>query len=271
MTPARPAPVRTLFDIGIHAVTLDQAVDACDEAIRTRRPLTIGVVNAAKLVNMRRDPRLADAVRASQLVLADGMSVVWAARLLGRPLPERVAGIDLFARLLLLADQRGYRVYFLGATQAVLDELLRRIGAAYRGLRIAGAHHGYFDAARAPRIAREIQRSAPDLLFVAMTSPRKETFLARFGPALDVPVCHGVGGSFDVFAGVVRRAPCLLQSCGLEWLYRVWQEPRRMWRRYLVTNTLFLGLVLRELLRGLLRLRADVSVPEAQTDACRPS
>jgi SAM-dependent methyltransferase len=111
---------------------------------------------------------------------------------------------------------------------------------------LAGRHHGYFPPEEEPAIARAIQAARPDILLVGMTSPRKERFLARWGSDLDIPVCHGVGGSFDVLAGKVRRAPRAWQRAGLEWLYRVLQEPRRLWRRYLVTNTLFCLLLLRE-------------------------
>jgi N-acetylglucosaminyldiphosphoundecaprenol N-acetyl-beta-D-mannosaminyltransferase len=242
--------VRELFGVPIAAMTMADAVRAVDEAIETRRPLQIGVVNAAKLVNMRRDEALRDSVLSSTMVLADGASVVWASRLLGRPLPERVAGIDLMMAMLARGNTRRYRIYCLGATQAVLDGVVARIGQDYPGVVVAGSHHGYFKVADEEAIAEEVAAAAPDILLVAMTSPRKEQFLARWSARLHVPVCHGVGGSFDVFAGLVQRAPAIWQRLGLEWLYRVKQEPRRLWKRYLVTNTLFVDMVLVELVRN---------------------
>ena len=242
-------PVRDLFGISIAAVTMDEVLPLVDNAIVRRQPFQIGVVNAAKVVNMQRDQRLRDDVLASDIVLADGISVVWASRLVGRPLPERVAGIDLMYRLLEQAAQKQHRVFCLGATAAVLSAAIADFRRRFPALIIAGSQHGYFDRADEAEVAAAIAASGADIVFIAMTSPRKEQFLARWSRALGVPVWHGVGGSFDVAAGKVERAPMLWQRLGLEWLYRVKQEPRRLWKRYLVTNTLFARMLLREWLR----------------------
>jgi N-acetylglucosaminyldiphosphoundecaprenol N-acetyl-beta-D-mannosaminyltransferase len=242
-------PVSNLFGISIAAVTMDDVLPMVDAAVAERRPFQIGVVNAAKVVNMQRDPGLRDDVLASDIVLADGMSLVWASRLMGRPLPERVAGIDLMYRLLERAAQRGHRVFCLGATEPVLDAAVASFRQKYPSLIVAGTQHGYFSPADEPRVAQAIAASRAHIVFIAMTSPRKEQFLAQWSRVLDVPVWHGVGGSFDVAAGKVERAPVLWQRLGIEWLYRVKQEPRRLWKRYLVTNTLFVGMLLREWLR----------------------
>jgi N-acetylglucosaminyldiphosphoundecaprenol N-acetyl-beta-D-mannosaminyltransferase len=243
-------PVRELFGIPVAAVTMPDVVGLVDHAIATRRTLQIGVVNAAKIVNMQRDARLREDVLASDLMLADGMAVVWASRLLGRPLPERVAGIDLMYALIDRAAERGHRVFCLGATAEVLAEAVSSFQERCPGLTLAGAHHGYFSAEEEPAVARMIAESRADIVFIAMTSPRKEQFLARWSRAVDVPVWHGVGGSFDVASGRVQRAPILWQRLGLEWLYRVKQEPRRLWRRYLVTNLLFVRITAQELMRA---------------------
>jgi N-acetylglucosaminyldiphosphoundecaprenol N-acetyl-beta-D-mannosaminyltransferase len=239
--------IRRILGVEVHAATMTQVLDLCSRAIRERTPLSIGVVNAAKLVNMQGERELCEAVQSSDLVLADGMSVVWASRLLGRSLPERVAGIDLFERLLGLAEDAGHSVYMLGAEPDVLEAAVGVVRQRHPRLRIAGSHHGYFSAAEEPALVDRIAASRPDLLFVGMSSPKKEIFLARWGARIAAPVCHGVGGSIDVMAGKVRRAPGVWQKVGMEWLYRVLQEPRRLWRRYLVTNTQFLWMVLRDL------------------------
>jgi N-acetylglucosaminyldiphosphoundecaprenol N-acetyl-beta-D-mannosaminyltransferase len=236
--------IRQLFGVPVAAMTMEQALEEVETAVRTRRRLQIGVVNAAKMVNMRRDRALREDVLSSNIVLADGTAVVWAARLLGQPLPERIAGIDLMMGMLARGNDRGYRVYCLGATAEVLDRVAARIRQDYPGIVIAGMQHGYFKADEQDRVAADIASAAPDILLVAMTSPRKEQFLARWSHELEVPVCHGVGGSFDVLAGVVRRAPARWQRLGLEWLYRVKQEPGRLWKRYLVTNSAFVAMVL---------------------------
>ena len=238
--------VRTLFGVPIRALTMGQVVAVVDEAIERRSRLLLGVVNAAKLVNMRRDETLRRAVLTADLIVADGMSVVWASRLLHRRLPERVAGIDLMNAILKYGDERGYRIFFLGATDAVLRETLDYVREVHPGVVIAGARNGFFKASEEVDVVADIRDASPDVLFAAMSSPKKEVFLARWSEALDVPVCHGVGGAFDVIAGKVRRAPQRWQRWGLEWLYRVVQEPGRMWRRYLVTNVLFSAMVFRE-------------------------
>lgn len=240
---------RDLFGIPVDSVTMEEALGLVDRAIASRARLRIGVVNAAKIVNMRRDDALRRDVISSDLILADGMAVVWASRLLGRRLPERVPGIDLMLRILERGSGRGYAVYCLGATDEVLYAVVARIARDYPGVRIAGRHNGYFGPAEEAAVAGEIAASGADVLFVAMTSPKKENFLGRWGGELGVPVCHGVGGSFDILASKVRRAPETWQRLGLEWLYRVLQEPRRLWKRYLVTNALFCGIVFVEILR----------------------
>ncbi|WP_329418603.1 WecB/TagA/CpsF family glycosyltransferase [Streptomyces sp. NBC_01268] len=240
---------QTLFGVRLDALTMDETVDRCLTAVRAGERLEIGVVNAAKLVNMRRDPALARAVSGCDLVLADGQAVVWAGRLLRRPLPERVAGIDLFTRLLGEAEAAGLSVYFLGAKQPVLDEMLRRVAVRFPGLRVAGSRHGYFDDTDQPAIADAIAESGAHMLFLGMTSPKKEIFTAGYGERSKVALVHGVGGSFDILAGLTRRAPERWQRLGFEWLYRALQEPRRLGRRYLTTNVSFALMTGRELIR----------------------
>ena len=236
-----------LRDLPIAPLTMAQALDRVDDAIARHERLRIGVVNAAKVVSMARDTLLREDVLSSGLVLADGASVVWAMRLLGRPLPERVAGIDLMRGILERGSQRAYRVYCLGATEEVLQKTCARIRSDFPGVRLVGSRNGYFTDDEEAAVALDIDRAQPDVVFVAITSPRKERFLARWGNSLAATVWHGVGGSFDVMAGKVRRAPAVWQRLNLEWLFRLLQEPRRLWRRYLTTNTAFCLMVLREL------------------------
>ena len=218
-----------------------------EEALEQGKPLRIGVVNAAKIVAMQDNRLLFDDVTSSDLVLADGMSVVWASRILGRPLPERVAGIDLMFRLFELANKKGLRVFCLGATEEISTIVAANLKQDYPNLVIAGRRNGYFDDSEAESIAREIAGSKPHILLVAMTTPRKENFMGAFDHVMNVPIVHGVGGSFDVYAGKVARAPAAWQNLGLEWLYRVKQEPRRLWKRYATTNARFMWMVLKAL------------------------
>jgi N-acetylglucosaminyldiphosphoundecaprenol N-acetyl-beta-D-mannosaminyltransferase len=236
-----------LFGIELDALTMEQTVQRCLGAVRDGEQLEIGVVNAAKLVNMRRDPALAQAVTGCDLVLADGQAVVWAARVLRRPLPERVAGIDLFMRLLAEAESAGMSVHFLGAKQPVLDAMLLQVADRFPRLKVAGSRNGYFEDARQGDVADAIAASGAQMLFLGMTSPKKEIFTAGYGARTGVKVVHGVGGSFDILAGITKRAPAVWQRLGVEWLYRTLQEPRRLAGRYLTTNALFLLMTAREL------------------------
>jgi len=215
-----------------------------------RRSHIVVTANASHLCMMRHDPALRDACRAGDMAVADGMSVVWALQALGRPVPERVTGVDLMAELLAAGSREGLRVYLLGARQEVLDALVAECGRRYPGLIMAGARNGYFTEDDHPTIVEEIRASAPDLLFVGMPSPFKDVFCERYRDRLEVPVIIGVGGSFDVLAGHTRRAPRAAQRLGLEWAWRLVMEPRRLWKRYLTTNTEFIWLVMREAWRG---------------------
>jgi N-acetylglucosaminyldiphosphoundecaprenol N-acetyl-beta-D-mannosaminyltransferase len=220
----------------------------------------MGVLNAARVVTLHHDPVLRDSLLDCDVLVADGQSVVWASRLLRRPLPERVAGIDLFESLLELADRQGRSIYLLGAKPQVLQAVEERLAERFPNIRIAGSHHGYFDDRASGDIADAIRSSHADMLFLGMTSPKKEIFLGRYGPSLGVPVLHGVGGSFDVFAGLTKRAPASWQRLGMEWAYRLLQEPRRLFWRYFSSNCLFLAMTVRELFRP--RQAFEAEAPE---------
>jgi N-acetylglucosaminyldiphosphoundecaprenol N-acetyl-beta-D-mannosaminyltransferase len=264
---------RHVLGIPMDAYTISQAVAQCTEAMERGDYLSIGVVNAAKMVAMRRDIQLQQAVTRCHMILADGQSVIWASRMLHAPLPERVAGIDLFLALLAEAAQRGNRVYFLGARPEVLAQMLDEVRRRFPPLIVAGARDGYFQADEEPEVAAEIQRSGAELLFLGMSSPKKELFVSRWGATTGACVVHGVGGSFDVVAGVTKRAPVWCQKHGLEWLYRAQQEPLRLGRRYLTTNAAFILMVARQLLRS----RADngATLPQIadphKAEACEPA
>ena len=206
------------------------------------------VVNVAKLINMRTDSRLRDSVNSCDIINIDGMGVVLGARFLGYDVPERVAGVDLFDALLAMSARCGYSVYLLGAEEGVVAEVARKVKLLHDGLRVAGYHHGYFWGDEEAMV-EDIRLSGAQLLFVAITSPKKENFINRWRDQLGVNFVMGVGGTFDVVAGKVSRAPVWMQQCGLEWFYRVAQEPRRLWRRYMVTNSKFAMLLILEKFR----------------------
>src|SRR4051794_5461466 len=257
---AAPAPTldRRVRILGcpIDAVTLDEALGRVDDAVATRNGIQHVAINAAKVVKLQHDSALQDAVEGCELITADGQPVVWAAAILGRPLPERVAGIDLMESVLRRSVERGYRVFLLGATPDVLDAAAARIEQMCPGINVVGKLHGYFGEDEERAVAAEIAAAHADILFVALTTPKKEVFLARWRATLNVPFVMGVGGSFDVLAGKRRRAPRLMQRLGLEWVVRLVQDPRHLLGRYAVGNTIFTWLVARAALRRAIRRAA---------------
>jgi N-acetylglucosaminyldiphosphoundecaprenol N-acetyl-beta-D-mannosaminyltransferase len=233
----------------IDAVTLEQAVGIVEEQIALREPCQHVAINAAKLVRFQRDDQLRRVIRGCELITADGQAIVWAGRALGQPLPERVTGIDLMDAVLERASERGYGVYVLGARSEVLGRALAALRKRFPDLRLVGARHGYFKGHEEAAIVEDIREAAPDVLFVALETPAKELFLARHRDRLQVPFVMGVGGAVDILGGVRRRAPRWLQGLGLEWAFRLAQDPRRLAGRYVVGNTRFTWLVVRELVR----------------------
>jgi N-acetylglucosaminyldiphosphoundecaprenol N-acetyl-beta-D-mannosaminyltransferase len=235
-----------VFGVTLHPFTMSATVDRVGDLLREGGHHQHVALNAAKIVALRDDPSLASIVRGCSLVSADGQAVVWAARLLGVGVPERVAGIDLMEQLLARAAKEGWSAYFLGArpevVAAAVDEECRR----HPGLRVAGHRDGYWAPHEEAGVVAEVARSRADLLFVAMPTPRKERFLAEHLDDLGVSFAMGVGGSFDVVAGITSRAPRWMQRAGLEWAHRLAQEPRRMFRRYLVGNARFIAMTMRE-------------------------
>jgi N-acetylglucosaminyldiphosphoundecaprenol N-acetyl-beta-D-mannosaminyltransferase len=256
---------RAMFlGVPLHLMTMDQTVSAVMGQIRNRVPLHQVSLNVAKLVTLRRNRELAQDVMTADLISADGMGIVLGARLFGLAVPERVAGVDLMDKVLAACAAEGYRPYFLGARADVLSKAMHRISERFPALRVAGCHHGYYAPSEEEGLVETIRRLQPDCLFVGMPTPRKERFMARHHTRLAVPFTMGVGGSIDILAGHVRRAPALWQRCGLEWLYRFIQEPRRMWRRYLTTNTAFLILLIGE---GFRRIVRPAGTRPAETEA----
>jgi N-acetylglucosaminyldiphosphoundecaprenol N-acetyl-beta-D-mannosaminyltransferase len=233
----------------VDCLAMAETLSAIDAAMQQRKLLHHVCLNVTKFVAMRSDAELARDVRSSDLVSIDGMGIVWAARLLGIHVPERVAGIDLLENVLALCATKGYRPYFLGAQRTVLNAAVAQIRRRHPSLVFAGSRDGYFAPEQEDALVAAIRQSGADCLFVGMPTPLKERFLFRHRNTLGVPFVMGVGGSFDVLAGHVRRAPRLLQKMGLEWLCRLLQEPRRLGPRHLKANVAFAAILLKALLK----------------------
>lgn len=238
----------TLFGLPVDLLSYDETVERILAAIAAGKRCQHVALNVAKLVNARTNAELDRDIRDSDIVGIDGMGIVYALRLLGHPPCERVAGADLFESLMAECAARGLRPYLLGATPDVLSAAQLKLAERYPDLALAGSHHGYFTAEQEGTVCDQIRGSGADCLFIAMPTPRKERFMARHRDTLGVPFVMGIGGTLDVVAEHVRRAPALAQSLGLEWAYRMMQEPRRLAGRYLRTNLIFAGLIVRALL-----------------------
>ena len=233
--------------IPVDSHTMEETIQRIDEAIQSNEHINHVVINAGKVVSMMKDQELFESVIACDIINADGQSIVWAARFLGKKIPGRVAGVDLMQELVKLAAKKNYKCFFLGASEEVVRRVVDRYKKEYGPGIIAGYRNGYFSTEEEPEIARQIADSGAHMLFVAITSPKKEKFLHKYESILSkVNFTMGVGGTFDIIAGITKRAPKWIQNMGMEWFVRLAQEPRRMWKRYLVGNTSFIYLVMRE-------------------------
>ena len=237
-----------LLGCSVDILTMAETVERARRAMREGKRVQHVALNVAKFVNMRTDGVLRADVMGSDIIGIDGMGILLALRLFGVPATERVPGIDLCWEVLRMCAEEGYRPFLLGATTGVLNRAANVIATTFPSIQIAGLRDGYFRPDEEGNIVEQIINSKADCLFIAMPTPRKERFLAAHRDRLGVPFIMGVGGSLDVIAGHVRRAPPIMQTLGLEWLYRVYQEPRRMWWRYAKTNTLFAGILIRAML-----------------------
>jgi len=240
----------TLMGCSVDNLSMEETLQTVEGFIRTGRPHQHVVVNVDKLVKASRDPELRRIINDCALVNVDGMPVVWASRLLGTPLKERVAGVDLFEALMQRAGEKGWRVFLLGAREEVVSQVAATYQRKYPRLVLAGWRDGYWKGeAEEAQVVEQIREARPDLLFVAISSPKKEQFLGRWQAEMKVPFAMGVGGTFDVAIGRVKRAPAWMQKSGLEWFYRFLQEPRRMFRRYFIEDMAFFWLLIKEAAR----------------------
>jgi len=236
-----------ILKTSIHNLTMTETLSLIDTAIKNQSQIHHVVVNAGKIVSMQNDAQLRESVNSSDLINADGQAVVWASKFLGKPLKERVAGVDLMANSVEMAHKNGYQIFLFGAKEEVVTEVAAIYEKKYGKQLIAGYRNGYFSKEEEPIISKEIAESGANMLFVAISSPTKENFLFNYKDLLkEVNFIMGVGGSFDVISGKTKRAPVWMQNAGLEWFYRFLQEPKRMWKRYLVGNTKFIVLVFKE-------------------------
>lgn len=226
----------------VNAVSMQQTIEYVEKIIAERKPVQHVVINASKINLIESDSKLAEIVNSCPLINADGASIVWAAKKLGIPVKERVTGCDLFQNLVAVAAKKGYKIFLFGAKEKVVSKVKEIYEKKYPGIQIVGYRNGYFTEADEPEIIEQMKDSGADMMFVAFSSPKKEYWVNKYISELNIPFVMGVGGSFDIVAGVTDRAPKWWQNHGLEWLYRLIQEPHRMWKRYIIGNVKFLVL-----------------------------
>ena len=219
-----------ILGVDVDAVTMAEAVDVVRRAMDTRAGVMVATANAEMLMRATHDEELRRILNASALVVPDGAGTVWAARHLGHTMPERVAGYDLAQELLRCAPAEGRRVYFFGSAPGVAEKAKAKAEQLYPGIEIVGVRNGFFSPADNAAIIAEIRAARPDLLLVALGVPKQEKWIAAHLAELDVPVAIGVGGTLDVMAGVMKRAPYWMQRAKLEWLFRGLMQPKRAGR-----------------------------------------
>ncbi len=257
----------TILGVGIDTLSMNEAIAAFQLLIAKRQPSLVCNLNVDICMKIQRDAELRAVFQAADLVLVDGTPMMWAARFLGSPLPGRVSGSDFVPAFCQVAAREGYRLFLLGAAPGIADWAQRWLESRNPGLNIVGTYAPPFgferDERENARIIRMVGQAVPDVLFAAFGPAKQEKWLFRFRKDLQVPVCMGVGSSFDYLAGRLKRAPKWMQRWGLEWAFRLAQEPRRLWRRYLVEDPPFVYHVVRQGLRNKAQARVRDGFPPA--------
>lgn len=236
----------TILNTVIDVLNVKETIDLVEKYVQTKTPLHLMGVNADKINEVNSNDLMKHIVNRCGIINADGASVILASKYLGKPLPERVAGVDLMQRLVALSEKKGYSVYLLGAKQSVVEQTAEVLKNRHPKLNIVGIHNGYFKEPDWPSISEELKEKNPDFVFVGITSPLKEYLIEYLQNQGHTSVFMGVGGSFDVISGNIPRAPLWMQKANLEWLFRVMQEPKRLFKRYFVGNWVFIKAVFKE-------------------------
>ncbi|HOB81742.1 MAG TPA: WecB/TagA/CpsF family glycosyltransferase [Peptococcaceae bacterium] len=232
----------TILGIPVARLNMQGTLAWVEDTIEKGKPAHVVTANAEVLYRAYREPQLAGILREAALVTADGFGVVWASRFLGAPVPARVTGVDLVQQLLALAEQKGWGVYYLGAKPEVVEKAVLNTLSRYPRLKICGYRHGYFTEQEKEEVMSNIVKVKPQILLVALGSPKQEHFIRELLARFAIPMAIGVGGTFDVLAGTAKRAPAWMQKRGLEWLYRLFKEPSR-WRRMLALPRFVLAVI----------------------------
>jgi len=239
-----------VFNIKVHPVTLNEFVSVIKKHLLQREHLVQFGVNSATVNETCENEEFRRVINSADLLNIDGMSVVWALRCLGHKVPERVATPDLAEGVMAMAAENNFSVFLFGATDEVISLCVDNLKKTYPTMRIAGWRNGYYQTEEEGLLVEQINQSGADILLIGISSPKKELFYDKYRDKLGVYYVLGVGGYFDILSGRTKRAPKWMQNRGLEWVFRLIQEPKRMWRRYLIGNNKFLLKVIKERFKG---------------------
>lgn len=238
----------------IHNMSLNEHLCYIDQVIKQKKQVVYEGYNASKIVDMKRSKEFEEVVLTADILTADGKSIVWASKILGKTIKERISGIDLMQKLVHQASLNNHKVYLLGAKEEIVSKVARNYNNQFQYPIITNYRNGYFKEEEEEEIIDSIRKSEAQYLFIGITSPFKEQFISRHRSSLsNIPFIMGVGGSFDVISGTIQRAPLWMQNFGLEWFYRLSQEPGRLWKRYLYSNSLFIYFVFKYKLKSIFK------------------
>lgn len=233
----------------IARIGMDNLLLEIESFISSKKVHTIVLLNPYMILEARKYSEYAAYIQSANLITADGIGLLLAGRLLGKSFPERVTGSDLMPALAELGVKNNYRFYLVGAKPGIVNKAAMFLENRYPGLQIIGMHHGYFNAEEEIEIVKDIKKKKPDILIVCMGVNKQEMFIKRHIHEINVPVCFGNGAALDFVSGHIKRAPKWMQKRGIEWGWRLIQEPWRLWKRYLIGNILFMWLILKEFVR----------------------
>lgn len=243
MRTLKQVPQVSIFGISVSKMNMQETTNYIIEAIQQNKPHQVVTINPIMVMMALEDPEFMTIMQRAELIIPDGTGIVWAAKYNGKPVKERVPGCDLLYELMKIGESYRWRVFLLGASPEVIAETARRLKAAYPLIEIVGYHDGFFTPEEDQRIVEEIGRAKPQILFVASQLDKQEPWIHRYRDQLNIPIMMGVGGSFDVIAGKVKRAPRAFQKLRLEWFYRLLKEPTRFKRMLALPK--FVGKVIR--------------------------
>jgi N-acetylglucosaminyldiphosphoundecaprenol N-acetyl-beta-D-mannosaminyltransferase len=242
-----------ICDIPVDSLTMDEVLELISAHIKTKRKTTIFTPNADHVVKARFDQELKKAYSEADLSLVDGMPLVWVSGIFGKRLPQRINGTNLFLKLCETCSERGFSMFLLGAREEVTGKAVNTIHKRFPSLKLSGSYTPPFEAVfeddEVWKIAEQVNRARPDIVCVAFGCPKQEKWISRYRESLDATIFLTIGASLDFISGRLRRAPEWIQNAGLEWLWRLAQEPRRLWKRYLIGNTIFLYMIVKEIVK----------------------